>query len=122
MSWENITEIPDIIITCFSIKPDNLDSLEGNYAPPTFWKLWTTYVGSLLDDKKKVGMIYMDMSKAFDKVNHGLLKQTLHEFGFRGSLLRWFSFYLMGRYEGVTVLGETSDPLPVSSGVPRGSI
>ena len=28
----------------------------------------------------------------------------------------------MGRYQRVTVLGETSDPLPVSSGVPQGSI
>ena len=29
------------------------------------------HVGSLLDDGKQVDMIYMDMSKAFDKVNHG---------------------------------------------------
>ena len=59
---------------------------------------------------------------AFDKANHGCLLQKLHEFGFRGSLLQWFNSYLMGRYQRVTVLGETSDPLPVSSGVPQGSI
>ena len=64
----------------------------------------------------------MVMSKAFDKVNHGCLLQKLNEFGFRGSLLQWFSSYLMGRYQRVTVLGETSDPLPVSSRVPQGSI
>ena len=56
------------------------------------------------------------MSKAFDKVNHGCLLQKLHEFGFRGSVLQWFSSYLMGRYQLATVLGETSYPLPVSSG------
>ena len=44
------------------------------------------HVGSLVDDGKQVGMIYMDMSKAFDKVNHGCLLQTLHEFGFGGSV------------------------------------
>ena len=65
-------------------------------------------VGSLLDDGKQVDMIYMDMSKAFDKVNHGCLLQKLHEFGFGGSVLQWFSSYLMGRYQRVTVLGETS--------------
>ena len=66
---------------------------------------------------KQVDMIYMDMSKAFDKVNHGCLLQTFHEFRFGGSLLQWFSSYLMGRYQRVTVLGETSDTLPVSSGI-----
>ena len=44
------------------------------------------HVGSLLDDGKQVDMIYMDMSKAFDKVNHGRLVQKLHGFGFGGSL------------------------------------
>ena len=77
------------------------------------------HVGSLLDDGKQMDMIYMDKSKAFDKVNHGCLRQ---KFGFGGSLLQWFSSYLMGCYQRVTVLGETSDPLPVSSGVPQGSI
>ena len=80
------------------------------------------HVGSLLEDGKQVDMIYMDMSKAFDKVNHGCLLQKLNEFGFGGSVLQWFSSYLMGRYQRVAVLGETSDPLLVSSGVPQGSI
>ena len=34
------------------------------------------HVGPLLDDGKQVDMIYMDMSKAFDKVNHGCLLQS----------------------------------------------
>ena len=80
------------------------------------------HMGSLLDDGKQVDMVYMDMSKAFDKVNHGCLLQKLHEFGFGGSRLQWFSSYLMGRYQRVTVLGETPDPLPVSSSIPQGSI
>ena len=79
-------------------------------------------VDSLLDDGKQVDMIYMDISKTFDKVNHGCLLQKLHEFGFGGSVLQWFSSNLMGRYQRVTVLNETSDPLPASSGVPQGSI
>ena len=38
--------------------------------------------GLPLDDGKQVDMIYMDMSKAFNKVNHGYLLKKLHEFGF----------------------------------------
>ena len=65
----------------------------------------------------------MDMSKAFYKVNHGCLLQKFHEFGFGSSLLQWFRSYLVGRYQRATVLGETSaDTLPVSSGIPHGSI
>ena len=78
------------------------------------------HVGSLLNNGKQVDMIYMDMT--FDKVNHDCLLQKFHEFRFGCSLLYWFSFYLMGRYQRVTVLGETSDTLPVSSGIPQGSI
>ena len=81
-------------------------------------------MGSLskIDDGKQVDMIYMKMSKAFDKVNQGCLLQKFHEFGFGGSLLQWFSSYLMGQCQRVTVLGETSDTLPVSPGIPQGSI
>ena len=67
-------------------------------------------------------MIYMDMPQAFDKMNHGCLLQKLYKIGFGGSVLQWFSSYLMGDYQCVTVLGETSDPLPVSPGVRQGSI
>ena len=80
------------------------------------------HLGSPLDDGKQLDMIYMDTSKTFVKVNHGCMLQKLHAFGFGGSLLQWFSSYLMGRYQRVTVLGETSDTLPVSSGIPQGSI
>ena len=79
-------------------------------------------VSSLLDNGKQVDMIYMDISKSFDKVNNGCLLQKFREFGFGGSLLQWLGSYLMGRYQCVTVLGETSDTFPVSSGTPQGSI
>ena len=46
------------------------------------------HVGSLLFDGKQVDMIYMDMSKAFDKVNDCCWPQKLEEFGFGGSLLQ----------------------------------
>ena len=98
-----------------------MDSLEGESCTSNLLEV-LDYVGSLLDDGKQVDIIYMDMSKAFDKVNHGCLLQNLCRFGFRGSLLEWFSSYLMGGYQLATVLGETSDTLPVRSGIPQGSI
>ena len=81
------------------------------------------YVGSCLDSGGHIDMIYMDMSKAFDKVDHEVLIQKLQkDYGFGGNLLRWFRCYLENRKQLVTVLGATSDILPVTSGVPQGSI
>ena len=81
------------------------------------------YIGSLLDAGKQTDVIYMDMSKAFDKVNHQILIHKLDNcFGISGSLLGWFSSYLLNRRQRVTVLGATSSEKPVMSGVPQGSI
>ncbi|CAB3993735.1 Hypothetical predicted protein [Paramuricea clavata] len=75
-----------------------------------------------LESRNQVDAVYLDFAKAFDKVSHKLLLTKLHKFGIRGDLLSWFENYLSGRYQRVTVLGETSGTLPVLSGVPQGSI
>ena len=54
--------------------------------------------------------------------SHEHLFVKLRNFGVAGNLLRWFEDYLSGRYQRVTVMGITSEPLPVLSGVPQGSI
>ena len=65
----------------------------------------------------------MDMSKAFDKVDHTLLLSKLQtNFLISGNLLSWFRSYLLGRRQRVTVLGTSSPELDVTSGVPQGSI
>ena len=62
------------------------------------------------------------MSKAFDKVSHRRLVHKLIQADFGCNLLNWFCSYLSGRRQRVTVLGATSEDLPVTSGVPQGSI
>ena len=46
----------------------------------------------------------------------------LKNFGISGTLLNWFEDYLSNRHQRVTMLGKTSHPLPVLSGIPQGSI
>ena len=79
-------------------------------------------ISSLLDSGKQSDVILLGMSKAFDKVNHALLINKLGQYNIGGSLLNWFSAYLYGRQQRVTVLGATSPLRPISSGVPQGSI
>ena len=77
-------------------------------------------IGRKFANEKQIDVIYFDVSKAFDKVSQ--LLRRLHEFGFRGNLLNWFSSYLSNRHQQTTVGGVTSRSLPVTSGVPQGSI
>jgi sarcosine oxidase/L-pipecolate oxidase len=79
-------------------------------------------IHNVLEKRGQVDTVYLDFAKAFDKVSHDLLLVKLHNFGIRGNLLRWFGDSLSGRLQRVTVLGVTSEPLPVLSGVPQGSI
>jgi sarcosine oxidase/L-pipecolate oxidase len=75
-------------------------------------------IGKNLDKGLQTDVVFMDIAKAFDTVDHSKLLQRLHEFGFSGSLLLWFKNYLSGRFQRVTVHGATSTTLSITSGVP----
>ena len=79
-------------------------------------------IGSRLDMGEEIDILYTDMSKAFDRINHKLLLAKLKHVGLPYSFLRWTSSYISNRRQQVTVLGATSQSLPVVSGVPQGSI
>ena len=55
-------------------------------------------------------------------MDHNLLLNKLSEFGLNGNILQWFKNYLTGRQQRVLLNGVISDTLPISPGVPQGSI
>ena len=62
------------------------------------------------------------MSKAFDRVHHGLLIQDLHELGISGISLRLFCSYLSSGFQRVTTPTATAGTVRCSRGVPQGSM
>ena len=67
-------------------------------------------------------LILLDFSKAFNKVNHLKLLYKLQLHGVQGKTLGWIESFLIGRTQCVVLDGDTSTELPVSSGVPQGSV
>ena len=61
-------------------------------------------------------------SKAFNSVPHNELLMTLWSFGITDKLYTWFQLYLSNHHQFVSINNCSSDPLPVKSGVPQGSI
>ena len=55
------------------------------------------FIGSQLENGGQVDVIYLDMSKAFDKVSHCKLPSKLRDYGFGRQPLAWFESYLSVR-------------------------
>lgn len=66
--------------------------------------------------------LFVDLSKAFDTVDHALLLQRLHDIGFDCNTCKWFQDYLSHRQQCVILGNDRSTFLPLSKGVPQGSI
>ena len=76
-----------------------------------------------LDQQEGVILILLDLSAAFDTVDHDILISRLQtRFGISGKVLDWLKTYLVGRDQAVVKGGETADPRVVECGVPQGSV
>ena len=70
----------------------------------------------------EVRAVFLDISKAFDKVWHNGLIFKLKQNGVSGNLLKFFESYLHNRKQRVMINGSYSDYASIESGVPQGSV
>ena len=66
--------------------------------------------------------IFIDLSKAFDTIDHTILLNKLKYYGLKGSTLNLFQSYLNNRKQYTEIEDTTSTILPIHVGVPQGSI
>ena len=66
--------------------------------------------------------IFLDLAKAFDSVDHGILLRKLSKYGIKKNFLNFFTSYLDKRSQFVKLGNTKSDTLPIKFGVPQGSI
>ena len=77
---------------------------------------------SAIDKNEIVGTLLLDLSKAFDLVNHKILLEKLSHYQFSAEDLQWVVSYFDKRSQQVSISGKLSSPRLISSGVPQGSV
>ena len=82
-------------------------------------EIWRTVV----DPDNVVAVAFVDFKKAFDSVSHETLLRKLEiKFGITGGLLEWIKSYWSERMQFIVLNGVASDLLPVTAGIPQGSV
>ena len=78
---------------------------------------------AILDQGDGVLLVLLDLSSAFDTIDHGiLLKRLERDIGIRGNALKWIKSYLQDRQQLLTIGNATSEASPLTTGVPQGSV
>ncbi len=90
-----------------------------NFSTNTCLVYLTDYIKSEIGSGKYVGMVALDVQKAFDCVNHEILCKKLELMGIEST---WFKSYLAHRSQIVNINGTSSDVHGIKCGVPQGSL
>ena len=81
--------------------------------------MFDTWLDAMENDDLSVVMM-LDLSAAFDVVDHDTLIQKLKLYGLQPDALTWFESYLSGRSQQVFIEGSLSSSLSLDAGVPQG--
>jgi hypothetical protein len=76
----------------------------------------------IIDSGKASVLELLDLSAAFDTVDHNILQVLGRRFGVTGTALKWFVSYLSGRTQTIQISTQRSGPHPVDCSVPQGSV
>ena len=103
------------------LNPNQFGFIKGYSTDYALLQLYDKITESLSNREHIIG-VFMDLSKAFDTLDHKTLIHKLKSYGIRGLALSWFSDYLSNRQQYVVFDYVESQRLNITCGVPQGSI
>ena len=80
------------------------------------------YKTSITNFRYNIIALFMDLSKAFDTIDHNILLHKLYNYGIRGIVWSWIKSYLSNRQQYVSIDDVNSPISHINCGVPQGSI
>ena len=96
---------------------------KSGYSPETALLSIKNYIHLSLSRGEATALVLLDLSAAFDTIDNSTLLSCLQDwFGVGGSTLKWFSSYLMERFQSVKIGSTLSDLQKLLFGVPQGSV
>ena len=75
-----------------------------------------------MDSQKQIDMIFLNFPKAFDTVHHQCVLTKMQYYGINNKIYHWISNWLTKQSQRVLVNGDSSNYVPVISGVPQGTV
>ena len=110
-------------VSNYNLLPPQQSAYRPHFSCETAVLKITSDILSALDDGKISLLAFLDLSSAFDCVDHTILSECLHtSFGVSGPPLDWFDSFLHGREVRVSLPSSSSPFVSLQSGVPQGSV
>ena len=98
----------------FGFRPNRSTELAVTY--------FTDFIRKEADNGKATEAVFIDLTKAFDTISHSIMLSKLSRYGVSDMELQWLTDYLFLRKQIVHFNGVLSEPNPINTGVPQGSI
>ena len=109
-------------MTSYNLLHQKQSGFRANHSCETALILMVDTWLSALNRGNEIGLLLVDLCKAFDLVDHNILIEKLKLYKCSSVALNWFESYLRNRKQFVVINGTKSNPLNIKSGVPQGSI
>ncbi len=110
-------------LSSHDLLPDRQSAYRQNYSTETALLNLRDDLLWAADDGNGTAVVLLDLSAAFDTIDHDILLDRLNEHcGLTGPALSWFTFYLRGRTQVVKIGNDSSQTINTRFGVPQGSV
>jgi hypothetical protein len=110
-------------LSVHSLLPNLQSAYRPQHSTETALLRITSDLRNAMDNGEVSALVLLDLSAAFDTIDHNILIQRLRDtFGIHSSALSWFQTYLRDRTQTVAIDAHLSEPAILSFGVPQGSV